>query len=240
MSETIHSKMAAILADCSAIAKGRKNEQQGYAYRGIDQVAAMLHPLFAKHGVTMLPCVEEIHRSEYQTSRGNTMQCATLKVRWDFIAAEDGSVLSCTTVGEGSDTGDKASNKAMTAAQKYALTLSFTIPWEDQVDGDASSPEPRGRLAPSQQRPEPEPEYGDAGPEEPAWLDEQVGFGKFKMQTWRWLTEGGNDGQRASWLGYLAPKLREDVQNGKDLRWNKPKLEKVEYCLRALRAQEER
>lgn len=218
----IHKRLHAVLSDCKGIAKERKNEQQHYRYRGIDQVAEMLHPLFARHGVVMLPSVEELQRSDYQTSRGNTMQSVVLRVRWDFVCAEDGSTLSCTTVGEGSDSGDKASNKAMTAAQKYALTLAFTIPWSDQQDGDRDSPEPRAARAPQRRSaappqleapPPPEDEHGgpplpgsDTGDE--AWLDEKLGFSrKYADHTWRELTQGSPSGGRASFLLWMCDHL---------------------------------
>ena len=53
--------------------------------------------------------------------------------------ATDGSNVSTQARGEGMDSGDKASNKAMAVAHKYALTQTFTIPYEGMVDPDSDS-----------------------------------------------------------------------------------------------------
>jgi hypothetical protein len=147
--ELIHEAMAAIQADVSAIPKAERNKQQGYSFRSIKQVVEMLHPLLAEHGVLMLPTVEDQTRTEFTTKHDNVMNCCILTVRFDFVA-RDGSRVTVTTVGEGADTMDKATNKAMTAAQKYAMTLAFSIPFGDQEDADADSPGERAtRSRPS-------------------------------------------------------------------------------------------
>lgn len=151
---SIYKLMAAILADVSPVSKGRENKQQGYKFRGIDQVAEMIHPLLAKHGVVMLPRVVEQQRHEYETKSGAVMHAALLTIDWHFVAP-DGSEVVARTVGEGADSGDKSTNKAMTAAQKYAITLAFCVPFSDQEEGDAQTPDERQtRSAP---RPAPAP-----------------------------------------------------------------------------------
>lgn len=141
--------MAAIQSDVQSVPKAERNKQQGYNFRGIAQVVEMMHPILVKHHVLMLPTIENQSRSEFTTKNGSVMSVCVLTIRWDFVA-EDGSTLSISTVGEGADSMDKATNKAMTAAQKYALTLAFSIPFSDQPDGDADSPgdrTPRKRRA---------------------------------------------------------------------------------------------
>jgi hypothetical protein len=66
----------------------------------------------------------------------------------------DGSFVSCVTTGEAMDSGDKACNKAMSAALKYALIVEFCIPEEDpDADTENSSPEVAAKkAAPAQQR----------------------------------------------------------------------------------------
>ena len=53
------------------------------------------------------------------------------------FVATDGSQVSCVVEGEGMDSGDKASNKAMAVAHKYALLQVLMIPTEEQKDPDA-------------------------------------------------------------------------------------------------------
>lgn len=141
MSETtgIHTAMIGILTDISPIAKEQRNTAQGYQFRGIDQFLNALHPLMAKHGVYVTPSVESIERTERQ-GKSSVLLYAIATVRFTFRAA-DGSSVDCVTVGEGMDSGDKATNKAMSAAYKYALMQTFAVPTEDMIDGDAESPE---------------------------------------------------------------------------------------------------
>ena len=141
MSETtgIHAAMIGILTDISPIAKEQRNTAQGYQFRGIDQFLNALHPLMAKHGVYVTPSVESIERTERQ-GKSSVLLYAIATVRFTFRAA-DGSSVDCVTVGEGMDSGDKATNKAMSAAYKYALMQTFAVPTEEMIDGDAESPE---------------------------------------------------------------------------------------------------
>jgi hypothetical protein len=57
------------------------------------------------------------------------------------VAAEDGSKHTVVTVGEAMDSGDKASNKAMSAAYKYAAFQTFCIPTEGDNDADSTTHE---------------------------------------------------------------------------------------------------
>lgn len=233
-SGSIYKLMAAILADVSPVAKGRQNTQQNYKFRGIDQIAEMMHPLLAKHGVVMLPRVVEQQRHEYETRNGGTMHVAILTIDWHFIAP-DGSEVVSRTVGEGADSGDKATNKAMTASQKYAITLAFCVPYEGQEDGDGDSPEPRAQTqrqtaarSPQKQGADagkPSRENGDAAsPSLPAgWYDERIGFGKYKDRTWRELVVGGEGnspaepgGGRWGWLEYMVEQLDKPQKTQRD------------------------
>jgi hypothetical protein len=61
-------------------------------------------------------------------------------IKYTFYA-EDGSSVSATVIGEGMDSGDKATNKAMSIAFKYACFQVFCIPTEEMKDPDADTPE---------------------------------------------------------------------------------------------------
>ena len=55
----------------------------------------------------------------------------------DSFHAEDGSSIEAVVIGEGMDSGDKASNKALAVAFKYACFQVFCIPTEEMKDPDA-------------------------------------------------------------------------------------------------------
>jgi hypothetical protein len=65
----------------------------------------------------------------------------SIMMEYDFFA-EDGSKITVGPIpAEGLDTGDKATNKALSAALKYALIQTFSIPTEDMAEADLDSPE---------------------------------------------------------------------------------------------------
>jgi hypothetical protein len=139
----VYEKIAAITAELSkiGISKDSKNQSQGYAFRGIDQVYGALSPLLAKHGLCILPRVKDREVIERQNRQGTALFYVTLTVEFDFVAAEDGSKHTVVTVGEAMDSGDKASNKAMSAAYKYAAFQTFCIPTEGDNDADSTTHE---------------------------------------------------------------------------------------------------
>lgn len=136
----IHSALAQIMAECPAIGKDSKNTQQGYKFRGVDAVMNVFSPLLSKYGVLPVPEVLEQTREVKQNSKGTSLIYSILKVRYHFTA-DDGSEVCATVIGEGMDSGDKASNKAMSVAFKYAMFQIFCIPTEEMVDPDCESHE---------------------------------------------------------------------------------------------------
>lgn len=135
----IHEALAAIMADCPAISKSQKNQQQGFMYRGVDIVMNVLQPLMIKHKVFVTPEVLDCTREERQTQRGGNLIYTTLKVRYTFYC-DDGSSVSAVVQGEGMDSADKSSNKAMSVAFKYACFQVFCIPTEEMIDPDSDAP----------------------------------------------------------------------------------------------------
>lgn len=142
----IYGKLAAIMAEVEAIGKDKKNEQQNFKFRGIDDVYNALHPILAKHGVFSAPEVVKVEREERQTSKGGNLLYSIVTMRHHFFAT-DGSCVSTTVVGEGMDSGDKASNKAMAVAHKYALLQLLCIPTADMEDPDKTTHEVKPKVA---------------------------------------------------------------------------------------------
>lgn len=134
----------------SGISKDRKNQQQGYNFRGIDDVYNALAPLLSKHKLCILPRILSRECTERQTQKGGALFYVVVEAEFDLISSEDGSRHTIRTFGEAMDSGDKATNKAMSAAYKYAAMQAFAIPTEGDNDADASTPDvaPRGQLAP--------------------------------------------------------------------------------------------
>lgn len=131
----IYKLMIEVLKEVGSISKGRRNESQGYRFRGIDDVYEAVHPLFAKHGIFTVPRVLKEETNERVTEKGTVLRFVNLTMAYDFFAP-DGSRVTAEMIGEAMDAGDKASNKAMSAAQKYALIQTFCIPTGSTPDAD--------------------------------------------------------------------------------------------------------
>lgn len=141
----IFKKIPAIMKELPVITKGRKNTQQGYAFRGIDDVYNFIQPLLAKHGVFMSAELLDDRHEERISKGGSAMMYRVLKMRYSFIA-EDGSSISTDSVGEGMDSSDKASAKALSIAQKYAILQMFLVPTEEpkpEPENDSHEVEPK-------------------------------------------------------------------------------------------------
>lgn len=135
----IYAAIAGVIADCGFVAKDKVNKQQGFKYRSVDDVFNALHPALAKNKVFIVPRIlERTCDVAGKTKTGATMVKVVCKIKFTFYG-EDGSYVESVIVGEGLDTGDKATNKAMAVAYKYACFQVFCIPTEEMADPDSES-----------------------------------------------------------------------------------------------------
>lgn len=165
----IYPLMGEAMRRISAIGKDSVNQTQGFKYRGIDAVMNMLYPVMAQLGLFIVPEVLEQTREERTSTkkvwdnnkreyfdRVSTLLYSILKVKYTMYAP-DGSNVSAVVVGEGMDSGDKASNKALAVGLKYACFQMFMIPTEEMAndDPDRESPEvdPGARTPKAPQKP---------------------------------------------------------------------------------------
>lgn len=130
----IYKRMISILHDIDAIKKDRKS-QQGYNFRGIDDMYNALHHLFAKYEVFISSKVLKIEREERQSLKGGNLIYTIIEIEFSFFTI-DGSSVQSIMIGEAMDSGDKSANKAMSTALKYALMQSFLIPTKELIDSD--------------------------------------------------------------------------------------------------------
>jgi len=150
-------KMAA-----EGISKSRKNEKQGYHFRGIDEIYNALASHLAASGLVIIPRILSREFREVSTKLGGLMSYVIVEAEYDFVSAQDGSTHTARVIGEAMDSADKATNKAMSAAYKYLCLQTFCIPTEGDNDADAHTHE---RQAPQSTTPP------QKQPEKP-WLNE--------------------------------------------------------------------
>lgn len=134
----VYKSIASITGELAkvGISKDRKNQTQGYSFRGIDDVYAALSVLLAENQLCIIPYVETRECVERESQRGGILFYVTIACRFDMVSAKDGSIHSARAYGEAMDSADKATNKAMSAAYKYMALQVFCIPVEGQ-DNDA-------------------------------------------------------------------------------------------------------
>lgn len=139
----VYKAIASVMEDVGreGIAKERKNQQQGYNFRGIDDVYNALAPILARHHLIIVPRVLSREKTEQTTQKGNILFYVVVQVEFDIVCALDGSKITACTWGEAMDSADKATNKAMSAAYKYMAMQTFCIPTEGDNDADATSHE---------------------------------------------------------------------------------------------------
>ena len=131
----IYESINAVMQDIGAVGKNSRNSQQGFMFRGIDSVMNALNPALIKNKVFVVPQIIDQMREERQTSKGGTLIYSICKVKYTFYA-EDGTSIEAVVIGEGMDSGDKATNKAMSIAFKYACFQVFCIPTEEMKEDD--------------------------------------------------------------------------------------------------------
>ena len=140
-SKEVYKAINAVTKEMSevGIKKAGENKAQNYKFRGIDDVYNALSSVISKHGLCILPAMLERNCEERMSNKNSALFYVTVKARFDLVSAIDGSSHSIFTYGEAMDSGDKATNKAMSAAYKYACMQAFCIPTEGDNDADATT-----------------------------------------------------------------------------------------------------
>ena len=171
-------------------------------FRGIDEVYKAVSPLLAKHGLVIVPRMLRREVAERLSTKGTPLFYVTVEAEFDFVSAEDASQCTVRTFGEAMDSGDKATNKAMSAAYKYAAFQTFAIPAEGDNDADATTHQVESRFAPVDRCIDAALDAMEAGNEDRAWEEmEEIAMSddnELKLYVWNKL---GNKGAKGSTPG---------------------------------------
>ena len=146
----LYQKLAKITGEIGVIAKDGNNQQQKYKYIEYETIAGKFRELFSKYGVVLIPSMVNQERSAITTSRGSSGVSTVCHFEFTVVNADkpdDRFVVKWQ--GEAADYGDKATNKAATAAVKYYLMRQFNISSKGDEDPDSQTPE----VAQKQQKP---------------------------------------------------------------------------------------
>jgi hypothetical protein len=137
--EVINKIQADLCVD--GIAKVNKNAQQGYNFRGIDDIYNTLSALFSKYGLVIVPHYTDWKQEERMSAKNSLIIYTKVSGKYQIYATEDSSMIEAELVGEAMDSADKSTNKAMSAAYKYLCLQLFSIPTKGDNDADATTHE---------------------------------------------------------------------------------------------------
>lgn len=141
---TVFEAWSAVMHEVQSIEKGEFNKAQGFRFRGIDAVMDVVGPALRKHGVIVVPLVENQDAAQYET-RGKDGKPGTMMVnrvvRTTFIVyGPAGDRFTGVTYGEAADAGDKSVTKAQSVALRTFLLQALMVPTGDP-DPDSYSHE---------------------------------------------------------------------------------------------------
>lgn len=137
----IYEALAKVMSGIGVIGKDSTNVQQGFKFRGIDDVYNHIHHLMADNEIVCLPCVLDLKREQKPSKTGGIITSSIVTVKYTF-ATTDSSFVEVTMTGEGMDSGDKSTSKALAIADKYCLLQMFKVPTRETKDPDADTVEP--------------------------------------------------------------------------------------------------
>jgi len=142
------------------ISKDKKNQQQGFQYRGIDDCYNALAHELAAAKLCILPRMVSKKEAERTSAKGGTLFYTAVDAEFDFVSAIDGSKHTVGPIyGEAFDSGDKSIGKAMSYAYKAMAFMTFAIPTEGDNDPDANCHE----VKPQKQQPAKSAAQGQTG-----------------------------------------------------------------------------
>lgn len=144
---TIVELLTRVMVDVQTISKDQRNTEQGYNFRGVDAVVNAVGPVLRKHGVIVLPMLEQSSWRDVRTVRDKPSREVTVQVRYRFYGPAGDSV-DAVVPGESMDFGDKGAAKAMSVAYRIVLLQALCIP-TDEIDPDAQTYE-RDTPSPSE------------------------------------------------------------------------------------------
>ena len=132
-------KIAKAANDMGAIAKDGKNKNQDFQFISESAIKAAVRKVSAKYGFTIFPKqIKNITRYERTTSRGGTLYF--YDVMQEFVVTDGKEEMVGDMMGTGSDTGDKAFNKAVTVALKNFEKQLFNVSDKSENDPDSETP----------------------------------------------------------------------------------------------------
>ena len=142
---TVIQAISKVMGEIGPVSKEKLNKEQGFKYRGIDDLYNAVQKAMARHGLVMT--LSQIARkdNERTTKYGGKLYHSIIDFKVT-VYGPNGDAVEFIIPGEAMDSGDKVSNKCMAIADKYAILTLFKVPTDDLEDPDETRPEMKGAL----------------------------------------------------------------------------------------------
>lgn len=139
----LYTKLHAIMCETESI---EKNLEVGFGsnkYKAVGEASVLnaVKPLLKKHGIVLFPVkIEHEERIDvFNTSKGETTRPMTqIIATYKIVDIETGESELLQSIGNGVDTQDKASGKAMTYAYKALIQKTFMLFSGEDTDNEHS------------------------------------------------------------------------------------------------------
>lgn len=139
----LYQKMHRVMCETEGIEKNLTVGFGGSAYKAVGEASVLnaVKPLLKKHGLVLMPVgIDHEERIDsFLTAKGETSRVMTqIKAKYKIVDIDTGEYEILETIGNGVDTQDKASGKAMTYGYKVLLQKTFMLFSGEDTDNEHS------------------------------------------------------------------------------------------------------
>ncbi|MCR8994512.1 ERF family protein [Brevibacillus laterosporus] len=199
-------KLTTVMQNVKYIQKRGYNKFHNYNYATEADVAEKVREVLADQNVIMIPNMVSHSIREHVNAKGKTEYIATVQMEFKFYDGDSGEELVFHMFGEGQDAGDKATYKAITGAQKYALMKAFMIPTGDDPENDSEEEQNNSGTEPANMKATPNVKNSKEAVLKAKW--QLVGYSLDNFDEWHQnqIERGYNENQMEA---YLTRKIKE-------------------------------
>lgn len=138
METNIHTAINSVMQVVGYVKKEKATGLQ-YSFAGEAALIQALRPTMVANEIYMhIAEIKNVEREQYTTAKGTQMINTVMTGVVRFTHVPSKTSIDVWATGEGSDSGDKSANKALTGLFKYALRQTFMIETGDDPDKHAS------------------------------------------------------------------------------------------------------
>jgi len=145
----VHEAVLKVMGKVGAIGENHTNDFQDYQFRGVDDFYQAFQKPLLDAGLFIMQEAEEPKIERYDVKKFDSKDRekiqvnfhSTVRIKYTIYNDQGESVVGY-GIGEGVDTGDKATYKALSGAFKYFLIQTFCIPTGEKVDAEFDNRQP--------------------------------------------------------------------------------------------------